>query len=126
LRWSTGDRGQATAELAMGLPTLVTVLFMAVWTLGAVNAQARCAEAARIGARAAARGESQAVVRAWAQRAAPAGATVTVSRSGQVVRVDVRAAFTGGASRSVLPSVAVSASAVAPAEDIPAQAPDGS
>jgi hypothetical protein len=110
----------------MGLPTLVTVLFMAVWMLGAVSAQARCAEAARIGARAAARGETEAVVRAWTARAAPAGATVTVSRAGEVVRVDVRAEFTGGANRSVLPSMPVSASAVAPSEDLAAEASGGS
>jgi hypothetical protein len=110
----------------MGLPTLVTVLFMAVWVVGAVNAQARCAEAARIGARAAARGETEEVVRAWAQRAAPAGATVTVSRAGEAVRVDVRADFTGGASRSILPPVPVSASAVAPSEDLAREATGGS
>jgi hypothetical protein len=110
----------------MGLPTLVTVLFMAVWMVGAVNAQTRCAEAARIGARAAARGETEAVVRAWAQRAAPAGATVTVSHRGEAVQVDVRADFTGGGSRSILPSTPVSASAVAPSEDLGTEAPDGS
>lgn len=116
------DDGQATAELAMGLPTLGTVLVLAVWVLGAVSAQARCTEAARIGARMAARGENAGQVLDWARRAAPGGATVVVEhRPGEVI-VTVRAAFPAGASR--LPTVPLAATAVAPVEEPVVEAGD--
>ncbi|HMA46647.1 MAG TPA: TadE family protein [Frankiaceae bacterium] len=41
------DRGYATAELAVALPSLVLVLLAAVWVLSVVSTQARCVEAAR-------------------------------------------------------------------------------
>ncbi|AEH11559.1 MULTISPECIES: TadE family type IV pilus minor pilin [Protofrankia] len=64
----TSDGGQATAELAVAIPSLVLVLLIAIWVVSAVSVQARCAEAARIGARAAARGETDEMVRTWAGR----------------------------------------------------------
>jgi hypothetical protein len=104
-----------TAELAMGLPALVFVLLFALALLGAVTAQAQCMDAARIGARAAARGETEDVVRGWAESAAPRGAVVTVHRTEGAVEVRVRAELAGGG-RTPIPEVAVEASAVAPVE----------
>ncbi len=80
-----------TAETAVAMPALVLVLAAAVWGLSCVGAQLRCVDAAREGARLAARGESAAVVRAAAARAAPAGAAVDVAQQGEQVVVVVRA-----------------------------------
>ncbi|MBE3204559.1 MULTISPECIES: TadE family type IV pilus minor pilin [Parafrankia] len=116
------DRGQVTAELAMGLPSLLAVMFMILWMLSAVSAQTRCAEAARLGARAAARGESATAARAWALRAAPPGAEIEIGGSAGTVRVRVAAVVgTGGAGRLV-PTVTVSAVAVAAVENTAAGA----
>ncbi len=75
-----------SAELALAIPALVSVVMTLAWLLGLGGTQALVAQAAREGARAAARGESMAVVRAAAQGLVP-GATVTVRRSGDSVSV---------------------------------------
>lgn len=80
-----------TAELAALLP--VVVLLLAVG-LGAVRYgidQVRCVDAARAAARAAARGDSSSEVVEVGLRGAPAGATVSVTRGGGLVRVSVTA-----------------------------------
>jgi len=61
----------------------------------AVAADIRCVDAAREGARAAARGDPVPVVVAAARRAAPAGARVAVSSGGGLVRVSVSSAVAG-------------------------------
>jgi hypothetical protein len=61
--------------------------------LGAVqgaSAQLSCADAARVGARALARGESHDRARALALTAAPAGAEVVLAEDGGMARVTVR------------------------------------
>ncbi|ONH26239.1 TadE family type IV pilus minor pilin [Pseudofrankia asymbiotica] len=108
------DGGQATAELALGLPTLGAVVLLALWLLAAAGAQARAQEAARIGARAAARGDDDRQVAAWAHLAAPADATVTISRQADEVTVTVRIQLS--VTGSPLPPAHIVASAVAPAE----------
>ena len=80
-----------TAETAVVLPVLLLVLAGAVAAVVVVGAQLRCVDAAREGARAAARGEPVAAVTEIVRRAAPAGAAVVVTRTGDEVRVDVRA-----------------------------------
>ncbi|SFP17895.1 TadE-like protein [Geodermatophilus dictyosporus] len=80
-----------TAETAVVLPVLLLVLAAVVAAVVVVGAQLRCVDAAREGARAAARGEDPAVVRAVTARAAPDGAVTTVAVSGGEVRVTVRA-----------------------------------
>jgi len=80
-----------TAETAVVLPVLLLVLAGAVAAVTVVGAQLRCVDAAREGARAAARGESVATVRSLAAEAAPAGAVVTVSVGEEEVRVEVTA-----------------------------------
>ncbi len=111
------DAGVATAELAAALPALIAVLLAAVWVLTAVSAQERCIDAARVGARAAARGEPDSVVRRWATRIAPPGADVTVTRMDGTVRVDVRATMRpAGSVGHLLPTVSLDGSAIGPAE----------
>jgi Flp pilus assembly protein TadG len=80
-----------TAETAVVLPVLLLVLVGAVAAVTVVGAQLRCVDAAREGARAAARGESVAVVTALAERAAPAGAVAALTSDGDEVRMTVAA-----------------------------------
>ena len=81
------ERGAVTAEAAVALPALAVVA-AALVALGHVGvAQLRCVDAARAGARLAARGEPAAVVRARAAAAAPAAASISVSGGAQVTVV---------------------------------------
>jgi len=78
-----------TAELAVALVGLVVVLAMVLFAVAVAVAHIRTQEAARVGARAAARGESGGVIAEAAHSAAP-GSSVEVHRSGERVRVVVR------------------------------------
>jgi Flp pilus assembly protein TadG len=80
-----------TAETAVVLPVLLLVLVGAVAAIVLVGAQLRCVDAAREGARAAARGESAAVVADLAGRAGPDGADVGTATAGDRVTVTVSA-----------------------------------
>ncbi|MFD9490866.1 TadE family type IV pilus minor pilin [Streptomyces sp. NPDC060005] len=95
------DGGFVTAEAAVVLPSLVLVGITLVWALLAASAQIQCVDAARAGARAAARQDSPDAVVATARRAAPAGAKVTVSRETDLVRVTVDARTPGPAALSL-------------------------
>ena len=81
-----------TAETAVVLPVLLLVLVGAVAAVTVVGAQLRCVDAAREGARAAARGEDAATVSGWVGRVAPEGAGSEVTASGDEVRVRVSVA----------------------------------
>ncbi|WP_447038243.1 TadE family type IV pilus minor pilin [Streptomyces sp. DSM 118878] len=91
LRDRCRDAGFVTAEAAVVLPTLVLFAMALVWTLLAACAQVQCVDAARAGARAAARQDPEAVAVAAARQAAPRGAQVSVRREGDLVRVEVEA-----------------------------------
>ncbi|RBY94943.1 pilus assembly protein TadE [Blastococcus sp. TBT05-19] len=80
-----------TAETAVVLPVLMLVLVGAVAAVTVVGAQLRCVDAAREGARAAARGEEVATVVDRAGRAAPAGARTEVTSTDGDVWVTVTA-----------------------------------
>ncbi|MFD0684102.1 TadE family type IV pilus minor pilin [Actinomadura fibrosa] len=81
----------ATAEIAVALPSLVLITAIALWGVMAASVQLTCTDAARTGARAAARGESLAAVRDLVVRAVPADATVKIRRDAATVEVDVTA-----------------------------------
>ncbi|QMV07726.1 hypothetical protein GJU35_19980 [Streptomyces lincolnensis] len=85
------DAGFVTMESAMVLPVLVTVAMALVWALLVVAAQIQCVDAARTGARAAARQDPDGAVVAVARGTAPRDAKVTVVREGDQVRVAVEA-----------------------------------
>jgi Flp pilus assembly protein TadG len=85
------DDGMVTAETAVVLPVLLLVLAGAVAAVTIVGAQLRCVDAAREGARAAARGEDVPAVTALVTRAAPDGATAAVDAGREQVRVTVLA-----------------------------------
>ncbi|WP_329533031.1 pilus assembly protein [Streptomyces sp. NBC_01450] len=89
------DQGFVTAEAAVVLPSLVLVGMALVWALLAASAQIQCVDAARAGARAAARQDPPDTVLATTRRAAPRGARVTVTREGDLVRVMVKASAPG-------------------------------
>ncbi|MFG2991050.1 TadE family type IV pilus minor pilin [Streptomyces sp. NPDC048257] len=107
------DRGYVTAEAALVIPALVLFAALLVWALMAAAAQIRCVDAARAGARAAARSEQVEVAEAAARAAAPPGARVELERSGDLWRVRVAAPAPGP---NGLP-VRLGAQAVALAED---------
>lgn len=110
-RAAGGDRGSFTAELAAGLPALLLLLLAGLTAVNAVTAQAGCLHAAREAALAAARGGDGS---AAAGRAAPPGASVTVSVDGNRVQATVRAPVRTLGGR--LPRVTVVATAVAAVE----------
>lgn len=111
-RW--GDRGAVTAEAAMVIPVLVIFVLALLWALTAASAQIRCVDAARAGARAAARSEPEAQVREAALSAAPQRARVEVERAGDLWRVTVAAPAPGPGPLAMT----LSARAVAAAEDV--------
>jgi hypothetical protein len=84
------DRGTATAELAVVLPAVVLLAAFGVWAVAAAAAQLRCVDAAGTGARALARGETTAAVSRAVADVAPAGAAVSISRTGGLAVVEVR------------------------------------
>ncbi|KOG53732.1 membrane protein [Streptomyces griseoflavus] len=89
------DEGYVTAEAALVIPALVLFTGALLWGLMAACAQIQCVDAARAGARAAARSETPAAVDAVARGAAPRGARVAQSRKGDLVQVRVTAAAPG-------------------------------
>jgi Flp pilus assembly protein TadG len=84
-----GEAGMVTAETAVVLPVLLFVLAAAVAVVTLLGAQLRCVDAAREGARAAARGEPDATVSRIVDRLAPDGAVTRVVGHEDEVRVTV-------------------------------------
>jgi hypothetical protein len=112
-----GERGLVTAETAVAFPALVVVLAIALWGVSAAAAQIACVDAARAGARAAARGEPSAAVRAAVLRAAPPNAQVSVSHDELTTRVVVQAEARPPL-RGVLPPLRLRAQAVTATEPV--------
>lgn len=103
----------------MVLPSLVLVLAVAVGAVTAADARLACSDAARVGARALARGEHGEHARALALDTAPPGAVVRLSRKGGAAHVTVTARVAGlevGGSAAVLLEPGVSPP---PPEDVP-------
>ncbi|WUJ79319.1 pilus assembly protein [Streptomyces sp. NBC_00377] len=84
-----GDRGFVTAESAVVLPVLVVFATALVWGLLVMAAQIQCVDAARTGARAAARQDPADAILEVTRATAPRGAEVTISREGDQLRVVV-------------------------------------
>jgi hypothetical protein len=78
-----------TAETAVVLPVLLLVLAGAVAVILVLAAQLRCVDAAREGARAAARGEDAEAVARIVREAGPDDARVSVSAGDRDVHVEV-------------------------------------
>jgi len=113
---SRDQRGAATAELALGIPLLVSLTIGLVWLLTIGLAEVRMVDAARETARATARGDAEPAAVARGLQVAP-GATVSVSdRGGQVVATATDQVAPPGGLLGFLPSVRVHAQAVTAAE----------
>lgn len=78
-----------TAELAAAMPVIAGLTVFALGAIGLGIDQVRCVDAARIGARALARGDPVGAVTSAARGAAPSGATVALSGDGESVTVTV-------------------------------------
>jgi hypothetical protein len=85
------DRGMVSAELALALPALLVVLALCLAGLGLAVDQVRCADAARVAARAASRGEPHGRVVELARELAPSGSRIGVAVEGTEVLVTVEA-----------------------------------
>lgn len=83
------DTGSVTSEFALALPAVLVLLALALGAVRVVVTQVQCVDAARAGARVAARGEAPDVVRAAAAAVAPDGAAISVERSAGSVVVEV-------------------------------------
>lgn len=113
-----GERGAATAELALVLPLLVAVTVGLVWLLSVGTAQVRAVDAARETARVAARGDGDAEALARGREVAPPGSSVGLSRGSGSVTAEVEAEVAGpGGLFGFLPAVRVHAEAVAAEEE---------
>ncbi len=110
---SRRNDGFVTAEAAVVLPTLMVVMGLLLGVVVTVGNQLRCVDAARSGARMAARGESEARVRSAAAQVAPRGAVVEVVTVGGEVKVTVRLVVRP---TDWLPALHLSAHAVMPVE----------
>lgn len=86
-----GERGLATAELAVALPAVVLVLALCLTALALGVDHVRAEDAARAAARAASRGEPPEVVRQVASSRAPAGADISIEPGAGSVSVRVSA-----------------------------------
>jgi Flp pilus assembly protein TadG len=108
------DRGSFTAELAVGLPALMVLLFAALTSVGAVITKGQCVDAAREGALAASRDEP---AEPAAARVAPPGSEITAYLDAETVTVTVRAEIRilGGD----LPKITIRSTAVAAREPQP-------
>ncbi|MCC3773626.1 TadE family type IV pilus minor pilin [Streptomyces sp. UNOB3_S3] len=89
------DGGYVTAEAAVALPVLMFFALALLWGLMAASAQIQCVDAARAGARAAARQDPPPAAVAAARSAAPRGARIGLTREGDLVRVRVEARAAG-------------------------------
>lgn len=85
------DTGSVTAELAIGMVAVVTVLVVLLAVASVTVTRVRCSDAARSAARAAALGEDDTTVRAVAGRVAGRGAVVTMTRTDGWITVTVAA-----------------------------------
>ena len=72
------------------MPAVVLLAASGVWAVAAAAAQLRCVDAAGTGARALARGETTAAVSRAVTEVAPAGAVVSIRRTGELAVVEVR------------------------------------
>lgn len=89
----SSERGAVTAELAITLPVLLSLLLLGIWSIGLVILNIQCIDAARDVARAVARGEPPDQAIAIGHRTIPTG-TITISREGPDIHVTVTASPT--------------------------------
>lgn len=107
-----------TAEAALVIPVLMAVTLTLSWAIAVGAAQVKLIDAAREGARLAARGESSEVVEAAIRRAGPDGIRAEVSRTDGTVSVRVEVDVRPGVPLlGDLPGIPLDSQAVAAAEE---------
>lgn len=112
-------RGSITAETAVVFPVLVLMLCFALWGVLAAATSLRCGDAARIAARALARGESESAARRVALANAPANAEIRYVRERGMVHVTVTTDVRPfGSGMRLLPALTVHGSAAAEHEGV--------
>ncbi len=110
------QRGAATAELALGIPLLVSLTYGLVWILAVAATQVRVVDAARESARAAARGDASADAVARGEQVAPGTTVVLSHRAGRVLASATGTVPPPGGLLGFLPAVRLRAEAVTAAE----------
>jgi hypothetical protein len=105
-----------TAEFAVALPALVVTVMAAVSAVVGVTDQMRCADAAAVAVRLAARGEPPSVVRAAALQTAPRGAQLTVTTTATTVSAVVAARLAPPGLPGQLPAIVTRGRATAARE----------
>jgi Flp pilus assembly protein TadG len=110
-----------TAEFAVALPAFVAVVMAAVCGVAVVTAQLRCADAAAVAARMAARGDSTSLVRSTALTGAPGDAQLRIAGTSSVVTATVLARLSVPMLSGFLPSVTVQAHVAEAREPAPPQ-----
>jgi Flp pilus assembly protein TadG len=113
------QRGAATAELALGIPLLVSLTIGLVWLLTIGLAQVRMVDAARETARAGARGDTEAAAVARGLEVAPGARVVLSVHDGQVVATASDTVSPPGGLLGFLPGAHVHAEAVTSSESDP-------
>lgn len=91
------ELGAVTAETAMALPVLAVFTLTMAWLLTVGITEVRAIDAAREGARAAARAESPQRARALVAEVAPEGSSISISRTAGTVVVRVSSPVHGPA-----------------------------
>jgi hypothetical protein len=117
------DRGMVTAELAVSLLSLLLVTAVLLWAVGVAGLRLRCSEAARAGARAAARGDSAAEIERAARLVLP-GAVVRVTSGAGELSVEVAVSAAPPVPAVHLGGIVIRATSVAVAENVGGLAPD--
>jgi hypothetical protein len=101
-----------TAEFAVALPAFVLVVVAALCGVAVMTAQLRCADAADVAARMAARGDGASSVRATALSGAPGSAQLSLATTATLVTATVQARLSPPGLSRFLPSVVVRAHVV--------------
>jgi Flp pilus assembly protein TadG len=110
------QRGAVTAELALGIPLLVSLTIGLVWLLTIGIAQVQMVDAARETSRAGARGDSETAAVARGLQDAPGAEVTLTAGGGRVVATASDEVPPPGGLLGFLPAVHVQASAVTTAE----------
>ena len=111
-----GERGAATAELALSIPLLVSLTIGLVWLLCIGSAQVQMVDAAREAARAAARGDPVTEAVSRGEQTAPGAAVTVTVGDGMAVATATGEVGPPGGLFGFLPQVHLHARAVTAAE----------
>jgi Flp pilus assembly protein TadG len=121
---SRDQRGAATAELALGIPLLVSLTIGLVWLLTIGISQVRMVDAAREAARASARGDAESAAVHRGLQVAPGATVSVVARVGAVIASASDTVAPPGGLLGFLPAVRVHAEAVTTVEAVTAAQAD--